>query len=241
MTSRDKQGIRLNRFIAMCGICSRRKADLLIQQGLIKINNEVITNLGQRVFLNDQVFFQGSKISPEQHKYLLLNKPKGYITTTKDEQGRLTVMHLIKGAVKEQLLPVGRLDKDTTGLLLFTNDGLLAKKLTHPKHKISKTYHVILDKALNKTTLLKIKKGVSLEDGFLQVDEIHYINNNKKRIQLKIHVGKNRIVRRLFSFLGYQVLELDRPEYAFLNNHNLPLGEWRLLSLSELKILKQDS
>jgi len=151
------------------------------------------------------------------------------------------VMHLIKGAVKEKLLPVGRLDKDTTGLLLFTNDGLLAKKLTHPKHKIRKTYHVILDKALNKTTLLKIKKGVSLEDGFLQVDEIHYINNNKKRIQLKIHVGKNRIVRRLFSFLGYQVLELDRPEYAFLNNNNLPLGEWRFLSLSELKILKQDS
>ena len=241
MTSRDKQGIRLNRFIAMCGICSRRKADLLIQQGLIKINNEVITNLGQRVFLNDQVSFQGAKISPEQHKYLLLNKPKGYITTTKDEQGRLTVMHLIKGAVKEKLLPVGRLDKDTTGLLLFTNDGLLAKKLTHPKYKIRKTYHVILDKPLNKTTLLKIKQGLSLEDGFLQVDEIHYINNNKKRIQLKIHVGKNRIVRRLFSFLGYQVLELDRPEYAFLNNHNLPLGEWRFLSLSELKTLKQDS
>jgi len=241
MINTDKKGIRLNRFIAMCGVCSRRKADLLIQQGLITINNEIIKNLGQRVFLNDQVLFQGSIISPEKKKYLLLNKPKGHITTTKDERGRLTVMSLIKGAVTEKLLPVGRLDKDTTGLLLFTNDGLLAKKLTHPKHKVNKTYEVFLDKSLTKTTLLKIKKGLNLEDGFVKVDDIQYIDNDKKKIKLKLHVGKNRIVRRLFSFLGYKVLELDRSEYAFLNKHNLSLGEWRFLSLSELKILKQDT
>jgi len=241
MINKSEKGIRINRFIAMCGVCSRRKADELIQKGLIKVNNSIVTTPGYTVSLKDRVCFRGKTILPEKKKYIILNKPRGYITTMRDERGRPTVMQLIENAAKERLVPVGRLDKETTGILLFTNDGLLAKKLTHPKHEIKKTYQAFLDKALKKSDFLKISKGLSLEDGPVHVDSIQYINNDRRKIKLEIHVGKNRIVRRLFSFMGYNVLELDRVGYQSLTKKNLSLGEWRFLTSEELKKITRDN
>lgn len=241
MADKNKKGIRLNRFLSMCGICSRRKADELIINGLIKINNKTINTLGHIVFSEDKVFFKGREILPERKKYILLNKPTGYITTMKDERGRQTVMSLIKDACKERLVPVGRLDKQTTGLLLFTNDGILAKKMTHPRYQVKKTYQLLLDKPLKKIDFLNIIKGLKLPDGFVMVDAIKYINSDHRKIQIELHVGKNRIVRRLFSFIGYTVIELDRTGYAFLTQKNLPLGKWRALTLEELSTLQQET
>jgi len=241
MSNIKNKDIRLNRFIAMCGICSRRKADDLIQQGIITINQNAIKTLGHKVNLKDIVCLKGVQILPEQKKYIILNKPRGYITTMRDERGRSTVMTLIQDVGKERLVPVGRLDKETTGLLLFTNDGLLAKRLTHPKYEVKKTYHATLDKELTKTDFLKITNGLELEDGFVKVDNIKHINADRRRIEIQIHVGKNRIVRRIFSFLGYVTLELDRVAYSFLTQENLPVGSWRELNPEELKILNQDN
>ena len=241
MKNTKAEKIRLNRFIAMSGICSRRKADELIQKGHVTINNKIVENLATQVADKDLVCVKGKKIFPERKKYILLNKPKGYITTMSDERGRKTVVSLIQHACKERLVPVGRLDKDTTGLLLFTNDGILAKKLTHPKYEIKKTYHVLLDKELTKSDLLLIQKGLVLEDGLAQVDRIQYVNHFNKKIQIEIHVGKNRIVRRIFEFLNYKVLALDRVEYACFTKNRLPVGKWRSLSNKELKLLLRNN
>lgn len=234
----NHNGIRLNRFISMCGICSRRKADQLILEGRVKINNTDIAKLGTKIFSNDIVLVDGRQIYLEKKKYILLNKPRGYITTMHDEKGRKTVLDLIKGASKERIFPVGRLDQETTGLLLFTNDGLLAKKLTHPKHEIKKTYHVFLDKNLNDDHLLMIKKGIVLDDGLALVDDIDYIDTYKK-IKIDLHIGRNRIVRRIFEYFNYQVLELDRVEYAGFTKEQLSLGKWRVLKENEIKKLNR--
>ena len=234
----NKNGIRLNRFISMCGICSRRKADQLILEGRVKIKNKEIATLGTKIFSDDIVLVDGNQIYIEKKKYILLNKPRGYITTMHDEKGRKTVLDLIKGASQERIFPVGRLDQETTGLLLFTNDGLLAKRLTHPKHEIKKTYHVTLNKKLKQHHLLKIKGGLILDDGIAFVDDIDYLDTYKK-IKIELHIGRNRIVRRIFESFNYQVLELDRVDYAGFNKKNLSLGQWRALKASEIKKLNR--
>jgi len=242
MKNKKPEQIRLNRFIAMCGICSRRKADKLIQSGNIFVNSSKITSLGHVVqFPKDIVCLKDVRISPQKMQYILLNKPKGHITTTKDEMERKTVMSLVGNACKERIVPVGRLDKNTTGLLLFTNDGKLAKKLTHPKHHIKKTYQVGLDRSLKKSDFIKIKKGLLLKDGFIQVDCVSFVDDNPLLIKIEIHVGKNRIVRRIFEFLNYEVKKLDRVGYSFLKKDSLRIGQWRALTSKEIKLLKKDS
>ncbi|SFW42336.1 23S rRNA pseudouridine2605 synthase [Sinomicrobium oceani] len=227
--------MRLNKFIANAGICSRRDADIYITAGSVSVNGQPVTELGFKVKLSDEVRFDGKVIRPEKREYVLLNKPKGFITTTKDDRGRRTVMELISGASKSKLLPVGRLDRNTTGLLLFTNDGDLAKKLTHPRHGVRKIYHVELDKNLTQEDLVKIKQGLHLEDGLIEVDEVSYIENAPKReVGLKIHSGRNRIVRRIFEHLGYEVIKLDRVIFAGLTKKDLPRGHWRPLSKQEV-------
>lgn len=232
--------IRLNRFIAMCGVSSRRKADNLIEEGHISINGEIVSSLGHKVQLSkDIVRLNGDVISPEKKQYILLNKPRGYITTTNDDRGRKEVMLLVKNACKERIFPVGRLDKETTGLLLFTNDGLLAKKLMHPKHVIPKIYHVTLNKPLTNRELTQIKSGINLEDGLVNVDNVSFLNNNKAKLEIQIHIGKNRIVRRIFKFLNYNVVELDRVSYSFLNKDGLKVGKWRKLQFKEVVMLNE--
>lgn len=231
--------IRLNRFLANSGICSRREADTFIAAGNVSVNGKVVTEMGHKVSANDEVRFDGQIISPEKKEYLLLNKPKNFITTTRDERGRRTVMELISGASKARLLPVGRLDRNTTGLLLFTNDGDLAKKLTHPKHQVRKIYHVELDKNLKMSDLNKIKQGLALEDGEIFVDEVSYIANRpKSEVGVQLHSGRNRIVRRIFEHLGYQVVKLDRVVFSGLTKKDLPRGHWRHLSAQEVINLK---
>lgn len=234
----DKDGIRLNKFIANAGICSRREADTLIETGVIAINGKVITKLGTKVMPGDVVKFNDEVLSGEQHQYLLLNKPKGYITTTDDPQERKTVMEIIKNACKERIYPVGRLDKNTSGLLLFTNDGDLAKKLTHPKHLVEKVYQAELDKALSKTDMLKILEGIELDDGLIKVDAIAY-GETKKEIGIELHSGKNRVVRRIFESLGYDVVKLDRVVFAGLTKKEVPRGKYRFLSDEEVNILRR--
>lgn len=231
--------IRLNKFIADAGICSRRNADVYISSGNVQVNGEVMTTLGYRVKPTDIVKFDGKVISSEKKEYILLNKPKGFITTTNDEKGRKTVMDLVANATKARILPVGRLDRPTTGLLLLTNDGELAKKLTHPTHGVRKIYHVVLDKKLDYKDFIKIEEGFELEDGFIQVDEISYVNDKpKNEIGVKIHSGRNRIVRRIFEHLGYNVEKLDRVVFAGLTKKDLPRGHWRKLTQQEIINLK---
>jgi len=232
--------IRLNRFIAMCGVSSRRKADNLIEEGHISINGEIVTSLGHKVQMSkDIIRLKGDVILPEKKQYILLNKPRGYITTTNDDRGRKEVMLLVKNACKERIFPVGRLDKETTGLLLFTNDGLLAKKLMHPKHIIPKIYHVTLNKPLTNKELSQLKSGIKLEDGLVNVDNVSFLNNNKAKLEIQIHIGKNRIVRRIFKFLNYNVIELDRVSYSFLNKEGLKVGKWRKLQFKEVAMLRK--
>lgn len=231
--------MRLNKFIANAGICSRRNADIYISAGNVEVNGQVMTTLGYRVQPTDVVKFDGKIISSEKKVYILLNKPKGFITTTNDEKGRKTVMDLVANATSARILPVGRLDRPTTGLLLLTNDGDLAKKLTHPTHGVRKIYHVVLDKKLDYKDFLKIEHGLELEDGFIQVDEISYVNDKpKNEIGVKIHSGKNRIVRRIFEHLGYNVEKLDRVVFAGLTKKDLPRGHWRRLTQQEIINLK---
>ena len=235
-----KEKIRLNKYIAHAGICSRRQADIYISSGSIKVNNKIITELGFKVSSSDAVHFDGVLIKSEKPTYILLNKPKGFITTTKDERGRKTVMDLISKASKNRLYPVGRLDRKTTGLLLLTNDGDLSKKLTHPSSEIKKLYHVVLDKAINKNDFLKIKEGINLKDGFIKPDELNYVNGKfKNEIGISLHSGKNRIVRRIFEFLDYNVVKLDRVIFAGLSKKNLPRGNWRALEKNEINFLKK--
>ena len=236
---RDVGGIRLNKYISNSGVCSRREADVLIGAGSAMVNGKVITEMGYKVQLTDEVRFDGSLISPEKKRYVLLNKPKNFITTMEDDRGRKTVMELIGNASKERIYPVGRLDRNTTGLLLFTNDGELAKKLTHPKHNIQKIYHASLDKKLSNADLNKIAEGFILDERKVIVDEISYIlNQPKSEVGVKIHSGRNRIVRRIFEHFNYKVVKLDRVIFAGLTKKDLPRGHWRHLTEMEVNNLK---
>ena len=234
--------IRLNKFIAASGVCSRREADQLISAGMITVNGKSITELGTRVKPDDDVRYNGKRIRNERKVYLLLNKPKDYVTTTDDPRERKTVMLLVRNACSERIYPVGRLDRQTTGVLLFTNDGDLAKKLTHPGYNKKKIYHIFLDKAFSAGDMNKLAAGITLEDGFIQPDAVSYVNNdNKREIGLEIHSGRNRIVRRIFEYLGYRVTRLDRVYFAGLTKKNLPRGKWRFLSEREVNRLKMNA
>ncbi len=231
--------VRLNKFIANAGICSRREADVYIKAGNVKVNGKLITEMGYKVQPTDEVKFDDSLISLEQKRYVLLNKPKNFITTMDDERGRKTVMDLIANATKERIYPVGRLDRNTTGLLLFTNDGELAKKLTHPKHHIQKLYHASLDKKLAMRDMQKIAEGFVLDDKRVIVDEISYIMNQpKSEVGVKIHSGRNRIIRRIFEHFNYNVVKLDRVIFAGLTKKDLPRGMYRNLTEMEVNTLK---
>jgi 23S rRNA pseudouridine2605 synthase len=238
--SDDSGLIRLNRYISNAGICSRRKADELIEAGVISVNGEVVSELGHKVDpTKDIVRYNGEMLKREKMVYVLLNKPKDYITTTDDPQERRTVMHLVEKATRERIYPIGRLDRNTTGLLLMTNDGELADKLSHPKNNITKLYQVELSKSLTQGDLNKIAFGLELEDGLIKPDSISYVQGaSKKEIGIQIHSGKNRIVRRIFEHLGYEVVKLDRSVYANLTKKDLPRGRWRYLDEKEVIQLK---
>ncbi|WP_456376557.1 pseudouridine synthase [Lutibacter sp.] len=234
----ESLGIRLNKYISNSGICSRREADVFIKAGSASVNGKLITEMGYKVMPGDVVKFDGSTISPEKKRYVLLNKPKNYITTMDDDRGRKTVMELVANASKERIYPVGRLDRNTTGLLLFTNDGELAKKLTHPKHNIQKLYHASLDKKLAMSDMQKIADGFILDEKRVLVDEISYIMNQpKSEVGVKIHSGRNRIVRRIFENFNYSVVKLDRVLFAGLTKKDLPRGHWRHLTELEVSTL----
>ena len=235
----EKDGkIRLNRYIANAGICSRREADNLIASGEIKVNGEVITEMGYLVNPSDTVTYGRKVLNRQKMVYVLLNKPKDFITTTEDPEGRKTVMDLVANATSERIFPVGRLDRNTTGLLLFTNDGELAQKLTHPAHKSSKIYQVELDKPVTNEDYKKIVEGVELEDGKAEVDDVAILSADKRFLGLEIHIGRNRIVRRIFEHLGYEVVTLDRVQFSGLTKKDLPRGQWRFLSEKEVIRLK---
>ena len=235
----EKHGpIRLNKYISNSGICSRRDADMLIQTGAIQVNGKIVTELGTKVMPTDEVRYGDKILQREKPVYLLLNKPKDYITTMEDERDRKHVLQLVKDACKERIYPVGRLDKNTTGLLLFTNDGEMTKKLTHPKHGIRKVYYVELSKNLTAADFEKIVNGIELSDGEIKVDEIAYAGETKKEIGITLHSGRNRIVRRIFEYLGYEIVKLDRVVFAGLTKKDLPRGKYRFLTEAELNILK---
>ncbi|MFC0263892.1 pseudouridine synthase [Fontibacter flavus] len=230
--------LRLNKFISNSGICSRREADSLIQRGEVKVNGEVITELGYKVNKTDKVSYKGKLINPEKPVYLLLNKPKDFITTTDDPMERKTVMNLIAHACEERVFPVGRLDRNTTGLLLFTNDGDLAAKLSHPSNNIKKIYQVTLDKPITQGDEQAILEGLTLEDGPAQVDDMQVLSKDRTILGLEIHLGRNRIVRRIFAHLGYEVIALDRVMYAGLDKKDIPRGNYRFLTEKEVIRLK---
>jgi len=239
----ETKGVRLNKYLANAGICSRREADQLIVSGTVKINGKVVTQLGTRVMPGDKVQYGGETLRKETPRYVLLNKPKGFITTSDDPLNRKTVMALVEKACKERIYPVGRLDRNTLGLLLFTNDGELAKKLTHPRHGVKKIYHVFLDKPLSKQDMVALAGGITLEDGDIRPDKIAWVSgeDDKKQVGIELHSGKNRIVRRMFEHLGYQVVKLDRVFFAGLTKKDLPRGKWRHLTPQEINILKRIS
>lgn len=231
--------IRLNKYLSNSGICSRRKADEFIKNGQVKVNGNIITEMGHKVTEKDEIKFKGRVVSPEKKVYVLLNKPKDYITTTKDQGGRKAVIDLVKGASDLRIYPVGRLDRNTTGLLMFTNDGELAQKLTHPSFEVKKLYHVFLDKPVAEVDIIKIAKGLQLEDGLAVVDQIDYADEkDKSQVGIELHIGRNRIVRRIFAHLGYKVKKLDRVVYAGFTKKNLPRGKWRYLNEKEVRRLK---
>ena len=234
--------MRLNKYIAHAGICSRREADELIAAGSVKVNGKVVTEMGYQVMPGDEVQYGGEKLRSERHRYFLLNKPKGFITTTDDPQERRTVMMLMDGCCAERIYPVGRLDRATTGLLLFTNDGELAKKLTHPSTQVYKIYQVELNKPVTKEDMKRLLDGIELEDGPMHVDDIQYAavgkTIDKRIVGVELHSGRNRIVRRLFEALGYEVHKLDRTVFAGLTKKDLPRGRWRELTEKEVGFLK---
>ena len=230
--------LRLNRYIAKGGVCSRRDADALITAGRVKVNGEVVQQVGVKVKRTDKVEVDDQVIVPERKVYLVLNKPKDYVTTVEDPLERKTVMSLIEGACKERVYPIGRLDRQTTGVLLFTNDGDLAKKLTHPKYNQKKIYHVFLDKVAQPGDLETIRNGITLDDGFVQADDVRVADDDRTQVGIEIHSGRNRIVRRIFEHLGYQILRLDRVFFAGITKKNLPRGHWRFLTEDEVNILK---
>ncbi|HTE29443.1 MAG TPA: pseudouridine synthase [Chryseolinea sp.] len=230
--------IRLNKYIANSGVCSRREADNLISMGLISVNGKVITTLGYKVNPGDEVRNESTVLRAEKPVYILMNKPKGFLTTTADPQERNTVMSLVAGTVKERIYPVGRLDRNTTGLLLLTNDGDLADKLMHPSYNVKKIYKVELDRPLTKGDATRITEGITLEEGRAMVDDLAIISEDRKTIGLEIHIGWNRVVRRIFESMEYQVVKLDRSYYAGLTKKDLGRGEWRFLKKEELVLLK---
>ena len=231
--------IRLNRFIANAGICSRREADTYISAGVVKVNGQTVTELGTKVSPNDEVRFDGRLITPERKVYILLNKPKDVVTTTEDPHAERTVLDLVKEACEERIYPVGRLDKNTTGLILLTNDGDLSKRLTHPSHKVEKVYQVTVDKSVSVNDLQKLADGFELEDGFIAADAVAFVEGqDKDTLGIEIHSGRNRIVRRMFEHLGYRVKALDRVSFAGLTKKNIPRGKWRFLSPREVSFLK---
>ena len=234
--------IRLNKYLANAGVCSRREADEYIQAGVVSVNGEVVTELGTKIKRGDEVKFHDQTISIERKIYVLLNKPKDTVTTADDPQARRTVLDLVKGACEERIYPVGRLDRNTTGVLLLTNDGDLASKLTHPSYLKKKIYHVHLDKNLTQADMEKIAAGLELEDGEIQVDAISYTDEAKKSdVGVEIHSGKNRIVRRIFESLGYKVVKLDRVYFAGLTKKGLRRGDWRFLNEHEVNYLRMGS
>lgn len=231
--------IRLNKYLSNAGISSRRDADMLIKTGLVSVNGEIVTEMGYKVKKGDTVRYDGGTVNAETKRYVLLNKPKGFLTTMEDPMGRKTVMMLVRKACRERIYPVGRLDKDTTGLLLFTNDGDMAKKLTHPKHRAVKMYHVELNKKVKPEDLERLLKGVDLEDGRIQFDKAEYVlGEGQDQVGVELHSGKNRIVRRTFEALGYVVVKLDRVSFAGLTKKDLPRGYCRHLTEQEVAFLK---
>lgn len=235
----NEDAIRLNKYLANAGICSRREADVLIATGVVTINGVTITELGYKIKPDDVVQYDGETINAEKKRYVLLNKPKGFITTMDDPRGRKTVMTLVSKACRERIYPIGRLDRETTGLLLFTNDGDMAKKLTHPRYQSKKIYHVELNKPANKADFEKLLKGVDLEDGRSKVDLVSFVSDaSSKEVGVEIHSGKNRIVRRLFEAIGYEVVKLDRVQFASLTKKDLPRGMFRHLTEQEVAFLK---
>lgn len=230
--------IRLNKYLSNAGIASRRDADTLIISGAVKVNGIVVDQLGTKIRPGDKVTYGDQSVKGERKVYLLLNKPKDYITTMEDERDRKTVMKLVEGACKERIYPVGRLDRNTTGLLLMTNDGELTTKLTHPKHGIKKVYHVSLNKGLKPEHFKEIMDGIELEDGKVNVDDLAFVGEGKKEVGVEIHSGKNRVVRRLFEHLGYDVIKLDRVVFAGLTKKDLPRGKYRFLSAKEISFLQ---
>ena len=230
--------MRLNRFLAQSGLCSRREADDFITAGLVTVNGQIVTQLGTKVLPTDEVKFNDSRVQGEKKVYLVLNKPKGYVTSLDDPHAGKTVMELVQGACTERIYPVGRLDKNSLGLLLFTNDGDLTKQLTHPAFRKKKIYQVSLDKPLTRADMDRIAEGITLEDGEIFADEISYVKDNKQEVGIEIHSGRNRIVRRIFEHLGYAVKKLDRVYYAGLSKKNLKRGQWRFLTREEVQRLK---
>lgn len=233
--------MQLNKYLAHAGVASRRQAAELVKSGKVMVNSQVTKEPGYQVKPTDMVQCQGAMIRPEEKVYILLNKPKGYITTVADERNRKTVMQLIESAnLQERIYPVGRLDRDTTGALILTNDGDFAQQLSHPRYEVQKVYHVTVNDVLRSSTLHKIAEGLVLEDGKIEVDEISYIPENpRNRVRLRIHSGKNRIVRRIFEHLGYEVVKLDRINYAGLILKGLPRGAWRYLTKHEVALFKR--
>ena len=233
-------GMRLNKYVAHCGICSRRQAAIYIKEGWVTVNGQVVEQPAYQIQKGDVVAYRGKLIQPEKNLvYILLNKPKGVITSVSDEKGRKTVLDIVGKKIKERIFPVGRLDKDSCGLLLLTNDGDLAQKLAHPKHKKKKFYHLILDKPLTKNDLKAILNGVKLEDGLAEVDDIGYVKaKGKEEIGIELHSGKNRVIRRIFEHLGYEVKKLDRTYYAGLTKKDLSRGWFRHLTTKEVLMLK---
>ncbi len=230
--------VRLNKYISNSGVCSRREADELIKDGKVSVNGKVVTEMGFQVAKTDLVKYEGKILKSEKLQYVLLNKPKGFITTMKDDRDRKTVMSLVEKACPERIYPVGRLDRNTTGLLLFTNDGELAKKLTHPSYNIKKIYQVELDKPITEKDFTAIVEGLELEDGEIKADELAVITDDKKTLGIQIHSGRNRIIRRIFEHLGYTVEKLDRVMFGKLTKKNLPRGKWRMLTDKEVGMMK---
>ena len=234
------ENIRLNRFIAHCGICSRREADDLIRNGFITVNGNKVTDLGVKVSASDDVRYKNKRLSAEKMVYILLNKPKGYVTTVEDPHADKTVLDLVGNACTERIYPVGRLDKETTGVLLLTNDGQLTGRLTHPKYIRKKIYHVFLNKPVTKNDLSLLTEGIEIDGEMITIDAVSYADpEDRTQIGIEIHSGQNRIVRRIFEKLGYRVSKLDRVYFAGLTKKNLPRGKWRFLTEKEINMLKR--
>ncbi len=234
-----ERGVRLNKYIANSGVCSRREADELIRSGSVKVNGKTITELGTRVDISDSISYDGKSLKGERKVYVLLNKPKDTVTTVKDTHGRKTVMDIVSGCCRERIYPVGRLDRNTTGLLLLTNDGELAEALSHPSYNKKKIYHIHLERDLEKEDMEKLNDGFELEDGFIKPDRIEYVEGaDLRQVGIEIHSGRNRVVRRMFEHIDHKVLRLDRVYFAGLTKKGLSKGRWRHLSQNEVYMLK---